>query len=131
MSFQAATELDMPRDLLRKAAGEVHGIDGTPALTLQEVDAASEIVGQMGSSAFQRGLAAVVDVLTRASRMARKICGGGSVAPCATLRKRVTTSYPRGQAINKAYRSRQRGLGSQPCFRRVLLVMPPQDDHEC
>jgi hypothetical protein len=56
---------DMPRDLLRKAvhAGEVHGIDGMPALTLEEVDAASEIVGQMGSSAFQRGLAAGVDVL--------------------------------------------------------------------
>jgi hypothetical protein len=56
---------DMLRDLLRKAvhAGEVHGIDGMPALTLEEVDAASEIVGQMGSSAFQRGLAAGVDVL--------------------------------------------------------------------
>jgi hypothetical protein len=56
---------DMPRDLLRKAvhAGKVHGIDGMPALTLEEVDAASEIVGQMGSSAFQRGLAAGVDVL--------------------------------------------------------------------
>jgi hypothetical protein len=56
---------DMPRDLLHKAvhAGEVHGIDGMPPLTLEEVDAASEIVGQMGSSAFQRGLAAGVDVL--------------------------------------------------------------------
>jgi hypothetical protein len=60
-----ALRADMPRDLLRKAVhtGEVHGIDGMPALTLEEVDAASEIVGQMGSSAFQRGLAAGVDVL--------------------------------------------------------------------
>jgi hypothetical protein len=29
-----------------------------PALTLEEVDAASEIVGQMGSGAFQRGFVA-------------------------------------------------------------------------
>ena len=39
---------DMPRDLLRKAvhAGEVHGIDGMPALTLEEVDAASETLAR-------------------------------------------------------------------------------------
>ena len=39
---------DMPRDLLRTAvhAGEVHGIDGMPALTLEEVDAASETLAR-------------------------------------------------------------------------------------
>jgi hypothetical protein len=45
------------------ASGGVVSIDDMPALDAQEVDAASNIVGQMGMSAFQRALAADVDVI--------------------------------------------------------------------
>jgi hypothetical protein len=45
------------------ASGGVVSVDDMPALDAQEVDAASNIVGQMGMSAFQRALAADVDVI--------------------------------------------------------------------
>ena len=45
------------------ASGGVVSIDDMPALDAQDVDAASNIVGQMGMSAFQRALAADVDVI--------------------------------------------------------------------
>jgi hypothetical protein len=85
---------DMPRDLLHKAvhAGEVHGIDGMPPLTLEEVDAASEIVGQMGSSAFQRGLAAGVDVL-----IAGRACDTGIFASLP-----IMLGLPAGLAMHMA-----------------------------
>jgi hypothetical protein len=85
---------DMPRDLLHKAvhAGEVHGIDGMPPLTLEEVDAASQIVGQMGSSAFQRGLAAGVDVL-----IAGRACDTGIFASLP-----IMLGLPAGLAMHMA-----------------------------
>jgi Acyclic terpene utilisation family protein AtuA len=49
-----------------KAAIRARGvspIDGMPGLTEEEVDAAANIVGQMGASAFQRALSADVDVV--------------------------------------------------------------------
>jgi hypothetical protein len=45
------------------ASGGVASIDDMPALDAQQVDASSNIVGQMGMSAFQRALAADVDVI--------------------------------------------------------------------
>ena len=56
---------DIPRDVLNRAvrAGEVSPIHGMPDLTTEEVDAASNIVGQMGIGEFQRALEADIDVL--------------------------------------------------------------------
>ena len=45
------------------ASGRVISIDDMPVLDAQQVDASSNIVGQMGMSAFQRALAADVDVI--------------------------------------------------------------------
>ena len=55
---------DIPKDTLKRAiaAGDVNGLEGMPELDAAEVDAASNIVGQMGSSSFQRALAAGIDV---------------------------------------------------------------------
>lgn len=56
---------DIPRDMIIEAirAGGVTGIDGMPALTEEEVIAASEIVGQMGMTAFEQAFRADIDVL--------------------------------------------------------------------
>ena len=56
---------DVPRDILVEAirADGVIGIDGMPALTEEEVGAASQVVGQMGMSAFERAFRADIDVL--------------------------------------------------------------------
>jgi hypothetical protein len=56
---------DIPKDTLKRAvaAGDVSGLEGMPELDAAEVDAASNIVGQMGFSSFQRALAAGIDVL--------------------------------------------------------------------
>lgn len=56
---------DIPKAHLKAAirAGGVLPIEGMPDLTEEEVDAASNIVGQMGLGSFQRALAADIDIL--------------------------------------------------------------------
>jgi hypothetical protein len=56
---------DIDRDVLKAAitSNGVASIDDMPALDAAEVDAAANIVGQMGMSAFQRALEAGVDVI--------------------------------------------------------------------
>ena len=56
---------DVEKPVLKAAvdSGGVVSIDDMPPLDAQEVDASSNIVGQMGMSAFQRALAAGVDVI--------------------------------------------------------------------
>ncbi|GAA4342821.1 acyclic terpene utilization AtuA family protein [Pigmentiphaga soli] len=56
---------DIDRGILADAvrAGGVTGIDQMPDLTIEEVGAASHIVGQMGMSTFQQAFAADIDVL--------------------------------------------------------------------
>jgi hypothetical protein len=56
---------DIDKTVLKAAlaSGGVVSIDDMPALDAQEVDASSNIVGQMGMSAFQRALTADVDVI--------------------------------------------------------------------
>src|SRR3989475_2631842 len=56
---------DIERTVLKAAlrSNGVVPIDGMPMLAAPEVDAAANIVGQMGMSAFQRALAAGVDVV--------------------------------------------------------------------
>ncbi len=56
---------DIDRNVLKAAirSNGVASIDDMPALDAAEVDAAANIVGQMGMSAFQRALQAGVDVI--------------------------------------------------------------------
>ncbi len=56
---------DIPKERLKAAlrANEVRGVDGMPALTEDEVDACTNLVGQMGTGSFQRALGEDIDVL--------------------------------------------------------------------
>jgi hypothetical protein len=56
---------DVDKRVLKTAlkTNDVKSIDDMPALNDQEVDAAANIVGQMGMSAFQRALAEGVDIV--------------------------------------------------------------------
>src|SRR5262245_13875156 len=56
---------DIPRTALKQAiaAGRVRPMDTMPPLTAADVDAASNIVGQLGLEAFRRALEADVDVV--------------------------------------------------------------------
>ena len=56
---------DIDKDIVKDALvkNKLVGIDQMPDLTIEEIDAATHIVGQMGMEAFQRGLDAGVDVL--------------------------------------------------------------------
>ena len=56
---------DIPRAILKDAVrtGKVTGLDGMPPLSERDLDEAAHIVGQMGTSAFRRALAADIDVL--------------------------------------------------------------------
>jgi hypothetical protein len=61
----AVLRADIDKAVLKAAlaSGGVVSIDDMPALDAREVDASSNIVGQMGMSAFKRALAAGVDVI--------------------------------------------------------------------
>jgi hypothetical protein len=61
----AVLRADIDKNVLKAAlhTNGVTSIDDMPALNDQEVDSAANIVGQMGMSAFQRALAADVDVV--------------------------------------------------------------------
>lgn len=56
---------DIPKDLITEAvrAKGVIGIDGMPDLTQEEVEAAAQIVGQMGMTSFRQAFEADIDVL--------------------------------------------------------------------
>jgi hypothetical protein len=61
----AVVASDIPPRLLKQAiaAGRVRPMDSMPPLTVADVDAASNIVGQLGLEAFRRALDADVDVV--------------------------------------------------------------------
>ena len=61
----AVIRADMPRALLKQAVreGRMTGMDGMAKLTEQDIDDASNIVGQMGMGPFRRALADGVDVI--------------------------------------------------------------------
>ncbi|HYG45883.1 MAG TPA: acyclic terpene utilization AtuA family protein [Bordetella sp.] len=56
---------DIPKDVVADAvrAGGVRGIDGMPALTVEDVEGSAQIVGQMGMSSFRQAFEADIDVL--------------------------------------------------------------------
>jgi hypothetical protein len=61
----AVVPADLPRDIVKAAirAGRVHPLDTMPPLTEEEVDAATNLVGQMGVEAFRRALDTGADVI--------------------------------------------------------------------
>jgi len=66
LSFRLATiGAEIPKDMVKTAAraGKVRPIGPIPALTDEEVDGASRIVGQMGTEAFIRAIDQDVDVI--------------------------------------------------------------------
>lgn len=56
---------DIPKDIVADAvrAKGLRGIDGMPDLTVEEVEASAQIVGQMGMSSFRQAFEADIDVL--------------------------------------------------------------------
>jgi hypothetical protein len=56
---------DIPKNVVLAAlgAGKIVGFDGMPALTVEEVEAATHIVAQMGMSSFQGAFEQGIDVL--------------------------------------------------------------------
>jgi hypothetical protein len=56
---------DIAKQTVKEAlrANEVRGVDGMPALSEADVDLTTNLVGQMGTSSFQRALAEDIDVL--------------------------------------------------------------------
>ncbi len=95
LSFRLAViGADIPRDALKAAirAGEVSSFDGMPDLTEEDVDAAANIVGQMGMSSIARALAADVDVV-----VAGRACDTAIFAGLASL-----AGMPTGLAVHMA-----------------------------
>jgi hypothetical protein len=85
---------DLSRDALRGAVrdGLVHGIEGMPALSEEEVTAAAHIVGQMGMGPFRRALAEDIDVL-----IAGRACDTAIFASLPTM-----LGFPTGLAVHLA-----------------------------
>ncbi len=90
----AVLRADIPRDTLKAAiaANEVRPFDGTPPLTDEEVDAAANIVGQMGASGFERALSEDVDVV-----IAGRSCDTAVFAALPAM-----LGYPTGLAMHMA-----------------------------
>ena len=85
---------DVDKNVLKSALKTkgVMSIDDMPALDDQDVDAAANIVGQMGMSAFQRALAAGVDVV-----IAGRACDTAIFAALPAM-----TGFPVGLAMHMA-----------------------------
>ena len=85
---------DIPKDIIIEAikANGIESIDGMPALSEEEVEAASHIVGQMGMSSFQQAFEADIDVL-----IAGRAC---DTAIFSTLP--VMLGFPTGLAVHMA-----------------------------
>jgi hypothetical protein len=90
----AVLRADVNKNVL-KAALKTNGvtpIDDMPALSDQEVDAAANIVGQMGMTAFQRALAEGIDVV-----IAGRACDTAIFAALPAM-----TGFPIGPAVHMA-----------------------------
>jgi Acyclic terpene utilisation family protein AtuA len=90
----AVLRADVDKNVLKAALKTkgVTSIDDMPALDDQDIDAAANIVGQMGMSAFQRALAAGVDVV-----IAGRACDTAIFAALPAM-----TSFPVGLAMHMA-----------------------------
>ena len=90
----ASIRADMNRDDLKAAlaAGKVRGFDGSPKLADEEIDAAGNIVGQMGSTSFIRAFEQGADVI-----IAGRAC---DTAIFASLP--IMLGFPAGLAVHMA-----------------------------
>ena len=90
----ASIRADMPRDLLKAAvrAGRARPLGAIAALTEDDIDGASQIVGQMGIEAFQRALEAGADVV-----IAGRACDTAVFAAIP-----AALGYPLGPAMHMA-----------------------------
>lgn len=90
----ASIRADMPRDLLKAAvrAGRTRPLGAIAALTEEDIDGASQIVGQMGIEAFQRALEAGADVV-----IAGRACDTAVFAAIP-----AALGYPLGPAMHMA-----------------------------
>jgi hypothetical protein len=99
------------------ASGGVVSIDDMPALDAQEVDASSNIAGQMGMSAFQRALAAGVDVI-----IAGRACDTAIFAALPAM-----TGFPIGPAQHMAKIIECASLCCVPGGRDAILATLDRD----
>ena len=113
---------DVTKETLKTAVrkGEVRGLDGMPELTEEEVDGCANLVGQMGASAFARGLAADVDVL-----IAGRACDTGIFAAFPAM-----LGFPVGTATHMAKIIECASLCCVPGGRDTILATLDMDGFE-
>jgi hypothetical protein len=115
----ASIRADMPRETIKRAirAGKVTPLGAIGALTEQDVDSASHIVGQMGVEAFQRALEAGADVV-----IAGRACDTAVFAAIPAM-----LGYPMGPAMHMAKIIECCSICTTPGGRDALLGTLDQD----
>ena len=113
---------DIPKPLLHAAlrAGDVRSFDASPELTAEDIDAASNIVAQMGTSAIQRALAADVDVV-----IAGRACDTAIFASLPGM-----LGFPMGLAVHMAKIIECASLCCVPGGRDSILATLDEDGFE-
>jgi hypothetical protein len=109
----AAIRADMPRDTVKRAirAGKVKPLGAIADLTEADVDASTQLVGQMGIEAFQRALNAGADVV-----IAGRACDTAVYAAIPGM-----LGYPLGPAMHMAKIVECASLCTTPGGRDALL----------
>jgi len=113
---------DIPRAVLKEAlrTGKVMGLDGMPPMSERDVDEAAHIVGQMGTGAFRRALAADIDVL-----IAGRACDTAIFAALPTM-----LDFPTGLAVHMAKIIECASLCCVPGGRDSILATLDDDGFE-
>ena len=109
----ASIRADMPRDAVKSAirGGKVKPLGAIPDLTEADVDASTQLVGQMGIEAFQRALNAGADVV-----IAGRACDTAVYAAIPGM-----LGYPLGPAMHMAKIVECASLCTTPGGRDALL----------
>ena len=109
----ASIRADMPRDVVKRAirAGKVKPLGAIADLTEADVDASTQLVGQMGIEAFQRALSAGADVV-----IAGRACDTAVYAAIPGM-----LGYPLGPAMHMAKIVECASLCTTPGGRDALL----------
>ena len=109
----ASIRADMPRETVKQAirAGKVRPLGAIPDLTEADVDASTQLVGQMGIEAFQRALNAGADVV-----IAGRACDTAVYAAIPGM-----LGYPLGPAMHMAKIVECASLCTTPGGRDALL----------
>lgn len=104
---------DMPRDVVKDAVrrGRVTALGAIPALTEEDVDRATHLVGQMGVEAFQRALTGGADVI-----IAGRACDTAVFAAIPAM-----LGYPMGLAMHMAKIIECTSICTTPGGRDALL----------